>query len=65
MLGDRFGWSSLVVGRRHDEQINVMFVGGPNERLDFHLEEGEEVSVPLLLFLLSSCWRRHNLCTQA
>jgi len=25
-----------------------MFVGGPNERLDYHLEHGEEVQFPLL-----------------
>ena len=26
----------------HREQLSVMFVGGPNEREDFHLEEGSE-----------------------
>lgn len=39
---NRGKWT-LIVGRRHDVQINVMFVGGPNERMDFHLEEGDEV----------------------
>uniref|UniRef100_A0A803XTP3 3-hydroxyanthranilate 3,4-dioxygenase n=1 Tax=Meleagris gallopavo TaxID=9103 RepID=A0A803XTP3_MELGA len=26
----------------HRYQLNVMFVGGPNERKDYHIEEGEE-----------------------
>jgi 3-hydroxyanthranilate 3,4-dioxygenase len=26
----------------HREQLSIMFVGGPNEREDFHLEEGSE-----------------------
>jgi 3-hydroxyanthranilate 3,4-dioxygenase len=26
----------------HREQLSIMFVGGPNERTDFHLEEGSE-----------------------
>uniref|UniRef100_A0A8C4U9F5 3-hydroxyanthranilate 3,4-dioxygenase n=1 Tax=Falco tinnunculus TaxID=100819 RepID=A0A8C4U9F5_FALTI len=28
---------------RHRHQLNVMFVGGPNERKDYHIEEGEEL----------------------
>lgn len=28
---------------RHFSQLNVMFVGGPNVRKDYHIEEGEEV----------------------
>lgn len=28
---------------RHFSQLNVMFVGGPNTRKDYHIEEGEEV----------------------
>ncbi|KAM8809689.1 3-hydroxyanthranilate 3,4-dioxygenase [Eudromia elegans] len=27
----------------HRSQLNVMFVGGPNERKDYHIEEGEEL----------------------
>nr|XP_060610365.1 3-hydroxyanthranilate 3,4-dioxygenase [Anolis sagrei ordinatus] len=27
----------------HRHQLNVMFVGGPNQRKDYHLEEGEEL----------------------
>ena len=26
----------------HRDQLSIMFVGGPNEREDFHLEEGSE-----------------------
>ncbi|XP_053167466.1 3-hydroxyanthranilate 3,4-dioxygenase isoform X2 [Hemicordylus capensis] len=27
----------------HRHQLNIMFVGGPNERKDYHIEEGEEL----------------------
>ncbi|MGH0189674.1 UNVERIFIED_CONTAM: hypothetical protein FKN15_036003 [Acipenser sinensis] len=27
----------------HFSQLNVMFVGGPNMRKDYHIEEGEEL----------------------
>ena len=26
-------------------QLKIMFVGGPNQRKDYHIEEGEEVCV--------------------
>ncbi len=26
-------------------QLKVMFIGGPNQRKDYHIEEGEEVDV--------------------
>uniref|UniRef100_A0A8D2H9X6 3-hydroxyanthranilate 3,4-dioxygenase n=1 Tax=Urocitellus parryii TaxID=9999 RepID=A0A8D2H9X6_UROPR len=29
----------------HQEQLKIMFVGGPNIRKDYHIEEGEEVIV--------------------
>lgn len=29
---------------RHNSQLKVFFVGGPNVRKDYHIEEGEEVS---------------------
>ena len=32
---------------RHQEQLKVMFVGGPNIRKDYHIEEGEEVGLLL------------------
>lgn len=35
---------------RHRYQLNVMFVGGPNERKDYHIEEGEEVTNNSFIF---------------
>ena len=29
--------------RRYSGQLKVMFIGGPNQRKDYHIEEGEEV----------------------
>ena len=34
---------SLFLSLRHFSQLNIMFVGGPNIRKDYHIEEGEEV----------------------
>lgn len=38
---------------RHFSQLLVMFVGGPNTRKDYHIEEGEEVRVGLVSFFPS------------
>lgn len=29
--------------RHGDGQLKIMFIGGPNQRKDYHIEEGEEV----------------------
>ena len=36
------GWSPVF--RYGAGQLKVMFIGGPNQRKDYHIEEGEEVS---------------------
>jgi hypothetical protein len=33
---------------RFPDQLKVFFVGGPNDRKDFHLEEGEEVIISIV-----------------
>lgn len=38
---------------RHQEQLKVMFVGGPNIRKDYHIEEGEEVRLLLPTSLIA------------
>jgi 3-hydroxyanthranilate 3,4-dioxygenase len=41
----------------HKDQLSIMFVGGPNRRKDFHLEDGSEfffqlkVSAPVPSFI--------------
>lgn len=32
-----------ILFNRHEKQLKVFFVGGPNQRKDFHIEEGEEL----------------------
>ncbi|KAI1240611.1 hypothetical protein IHE44_0009042 [Lamprotornis superbus] len=38
----------------HRYQLNVMFVGGPNERKDYHIEEGEEVQGDMCLKIIEN-----------
>lgn len=33
----------FVWNQRHQLQLKVFYVGGPNQRKDFHMEEGEEL----------------------
>ena len=34
----------IIICCRHGSgQLKVMFIGGPNQRKDYHLDEGEEV----------------------
>lgn len=40
-----FSPSPPFIHCRHQQQLKVMFVGGPNIRKDYHIEEGEEVSL--------------------
>ena len=36
---------NFVCEYRHGAgQLKIMFIGGPNQRKDYHLEEGEEVT---------------------
>lgn len=49
----------LLLSLRHFSQLNIMFVGGPNVRKDYHIEEGEEVretAFCITLSIQSSHW---------
>jgi 3-hydroxyanthranilate 3,4-dioxygenase len=37
----KYKWQCIK--NRHEKQLKVFFVGGPNQRKDFHLELGEEL----------------------
>ena len=42
----------------YNDQLKIMFIGGPNVRKDYHMEEGEEVSCSVLksiLFIVDVC----------
>ena len=45
---------TFPVGRYGSGQLKVMYVGGPNLRKDYHIEEGEEVRVRLADRLIES-----------
>lgn len=45
----------LLLFLRHFSQLNIMFVGGPNIRKDYHIEEGEEVRETFAC-IRSLCW---------
>ena len=51
----------IVFRYRHgDGQLKIMYIGGPNQRRDFHIEPGEEVklyiySISLILIDLFGC----------
>lgn len=38
----------MLVHRYGAGQLKVMFVGGPNVRKDYHIDEGEEVRIVIL-----------------
>ena len=39
-------WRACGCCRHGAGQLKVMFIGGPNQRKDYHIEEGEEVWSP-------------------
>ena len=34
---------NIFIVNRHEKQLKIFYVGGPNQRKDFHIEEGEEL----------------------
>ena len=38
-----FSCASLTL-RHGDGQLKIMYIGGPNQRKDYHVDEGEEVN---------------------
>ena len=42
-----YWYFNLPIIPRFSDQLKVFYVGGPNQRKDYHIEEGEEVGIEL------------------